>query len=83
MGSYVEGIGGENVRGKKTFGIFVSDSGDEFVLRDLKYVTTPSRWDHLGSFQSVILKVKVEFLEGVYQNHSDRDLERRIFQHRN
>ena len=29
LGGYVEGIGGQNVRGKKTFGLFVPDSDDE------------------------------------------------------
>ena len=29
LGHYVEGIGGQNVRGKKTFGLYVPDSEDE------------------------------------------------------
>ena len=29
LGGYVEGIGGQNVRGKKTFGIYVPDSDDK------------------------------------------------------
>ena len=29
LGGYIEGIGGQNVRGKKTFGLFVPDSDDE------------------------------------------------------
>ena len=29
LGGYVEGIGGQNVRGKKTFGICVPDSDEE------------------------------------------------------
>ena len=29
LGGYVEGIGGQNVRGKKTFGLFVPNSDEE------------------------------------------------------
>ena len=29
LGGYVEGMGGQNVRGKKTFGLFIPDSDEE------------------------------------------------------
>ena len=67
----------------RTTSFTTSERKVEFVLRDLKYVTTSIKVGSFGLFSKHDFKSKVEFLEGVYQNHSDRDLGLKIVQHRN
>ena len=67
----------------RTTNFTTSESKVDFVLRDLKYVTTRIKVGSFGIFSKCDFIVKVEFLEGLYQNHSDRDLGQRIVQHRN